>query len=89
MSLPWYYDLVLMLLAVYCGYIAFKRRYFFSMVIWILIGLYYVLVYQNALSSETRHLYGRINILLIMLSEVIPYTMNAMQRITEKKNDFE
>lgn len=89
MTLPWYYEILLTVFALVCCYIAFKRRFYFSMIIWLLIALYYVLVYQDALSSETRHLYGRVNTLLIMLSEIIPYLFNAMQRATDKDDDVE
>jgi hypothetical protein len=80
---------LLMAGALVCAFIAYKRCGWMAVVVWLQIFLYYVLVSMQVLTAETRHIYGRINILAIMSTEVIPYVMARLSFWLEfrRRND--
>lgn len=61
--------------ALACAFVSYKRRGWMAVVVWLQIFVYYILVSMQVLPADTRHIYGRINILAIMSTEVIPWLM--------------
>lgn len=72
MPLPWFY-----LFMIFCSAIsahsAHHTKRWMAVAVWLNIALYYALVELGDLTSATIHLYGRVNILLLALSEIVPF----------------
>jgi hypothetical protein len=75
MELLPYQEVTLIIGALIVAWISYKRRGWMSVLVWLQIAVYYALVLFDALSQDTRHIYGRINMLAIMSSEIAPYIM--------------